>query len=52
VRSSEGQTSACLLIVQLADQRDLCGPLWSRFFLQVNSYSDGRKLGSGSNTSK
>jgi len=43
VRSSEGQTSACLLIVQLADQRDLCAPLWSSFFF----ISDGRKLGPG-----
>jgi hypothetical protein len=41
VRSSEGQTSACLLIVQLADQtaRDLSRPLWSRFFLSL----DGRE---------
>ena len=38
MRSSEGQTSACLLIVQLADQRSVTSTVVALLFI-----SDGRE---------
>ena len=46
MRSSEGQTSACLLIVQLADQRSVTSTVVALLF--ISGWT--RKLGSGSNT--